>query len=157
MVKIETNHPKLIKPISPLFHLNLTQVIHQDYEFKFKLKNVINNEYKLFEFNKLDRPLLFVFFDILSYEAINKIKEFKEYEKELMNDSNQNFLLIPIMNVFVQEKENLSEQKKYLESINITEDCYILTQPLNSSFIHINTANKFKFYKIIRIRLCNSI
>ena len=137
LVKIETNHPKLIKPISPLFHLNLTQVIHQDYEFKFKLKNVINNEYKLFEFNKLDKPLLFVFFDILSYEAINKIKEFKEYEKELMNDSNQNFLLIPIMNVFVQEKENLSEQKKYLESINITEDCYILTQPLNSSFIKL--------------------
>ena len=137
LVKIETNHPKLIKPISPLFHLNLTQVIHQDYEFKFKLKNVINNEYKLFEFNKLDKPLLFVFFDILSYEAINKIKEFKEYEKELMNDSNQNFLFIPIMNVFVQEKENLSEQKKYLESINITEDCYILTQPLNSSFIKL--------------------
>ena len=137
LVKIETNHPKLIKPISPLFHLNLTQVIHQDYEFKFKLKNVINNEYKLFEFNKLDKPLLFVFFDILSYEAINKIKEFKEYEKELMNDSNQNFLFIPIMNVFVQEKEDLSEQKKYLESINITEDCYILTQPLNSSFIKL--------------------
>ena len=54
-----------------------------------------------------------------------------------MNDSNQNFLFIPIMNVFVQEKENLSEQKKYLESINITEDCYILTQPLNSSFIKL--------------------
>ena len=137
LVKIETNHPKLIKPISPLFHLNLTQVIHQDYEFKFKLKNVINNEYKMFEFNKLDRPILFIFFDILSLEAINKIKEFKEYEKELLNDSNQNFLLIPIMNVFVQEKENLSEQKKYLESINITEDCYILTQPINSNFIKL--------------------
>ena len=41
------------------------------------------------------------------------------------------------MNVFVQEKEDLSEQKKYLESINITEDCYILTQPLNSSFIKL--------------------
>ena len=54
-----------------------------------------------------------------------------------MNDSNQNFLLIPIMNVFVQEKEDLSEQKKYLESINITDDCYILTQPLNSSFIKL--------------------
>ena len=137
LVKIETNHPKLIKPISPLFHLNLTQVIHQDYEFKFKLKNVINNEYKIFEFNKLDRPLLFVFFDILSLESINKIKEFKEYEKELLNDNNQNFLLIPIMNVFVQEKENLSEQKKYLESINITEDCYILIQQINSNFIKL--------------------
>ena len=110
LVKIETNHPKLIKPISPLFHLNLTQVIHQDYEFNFKLKNVIKNEYKLFEFNQLDKPILFIFFDILSLEAINKIKEFKEYEKELLNDNNQNFLLIPIMNVFVQEKDNLSEQ-----------------------------------------------
>ena len=79
LVKIETNHPKLIKPISPLFHLNLTQVIHQDYEFNFKLKNVIKNEYKLFEFNQLDKPILFIFFDILSLEAINKIKEFKEY------------------------------------------------------------------------------
>ena len=62
LVKIETNHPKLIKPISPLFHLNLTQVIHQDYEFKFKLKNVINNEYKIFEFNKLDKTFAFCFF-----------------------------------------------------------------------------------------------
>ena len=137
LVKIETKNPKLIKPVSPLFHLNLTQVIHQDYEFKFKLKNVITNEYKMFEFNQLDRPILFIFFDILSLEAINKIKEFKEYEKELLNDNNQNFLLIPIMNVFVQEKEDLSEQKKFLESINIKEDCYILTQPKNSSFIKL--------------------
>ena len=38
LVKIETKHPKLIKPISPLFHLNLTQVIHQNYNFNFKLK-----------------------------------------------------------------------------------------------------------------------
>ena len=83
LVKIQTNHPKLIKPISPLFHLNLSQVIHTDYEFKFELKNVIKNEFKLFEFNKLDKPILFVFFDILSLEAINKIKEFKEYEKEI--------------------------------------------------------------------------
>ena len=137
LVKIETNHPKLIKPISPLFHLNLSQVIHMDYEFKFELKNVIKNEFELFEFNQLDKPILFVFFDILSLESINKIKEFKEYEKELINDKNQNFILIPIMNIFVQEKEDLSEQKKYLESINITEDCYILTQPKNSSFIKL--------------------
>ena len=94
LVKIETKNPKLIKPVSPLFHLNLTQVIHQDYEFKFKLKNVITNEYKMFEFNQLDRPLFFIFFDILSLAAINKIKEFKEYEKELINDNNQNFMLI---------------------------------------------------------------
>ncbi len=47
LVEIETNHPKLIKPISPLFHLNLSQVIHMDYEFKFELKNVIKNEFKL--------------------------------------------------------------------------------------------------------------
>ena len=137
LVEIETNHPKLIKPISPLFHLNLSQVIHMDYEFKFELKNVIKNEFKLFEFNKLDKPILFIFFDILSLEAINKIKEFKEYESELLNDNNQNFLLIPIMNVFVQEKEDLSDQKKFLESINIKEDCYILTQPKNSSFIKL--------------------
>ena len=137
LVEIETNHPKLIKPISPLFHLNLSQVIHMDYEFKFELKNVIKNEFKLFEFNKLDKPILFIFFDILSLEAINKIKEFKEYESELINDNNQNFLLIPIMNVFVQEKEDLSDQKKFLESINIKEDCYILTQPKNSSFIKL--------------------
>ena len=78
-----------------------------DYEFKFELKNVIKNEFKLFEFNKLDKPILFIFFDILSLEAINKIKEFKEYESELINDNNKNFLLIPIMNVFVQEKEDL--------------------------------------------------
>ena len=60
LVEIETNHPKLIKPISPLFHLNLSQVIHMDYEFKFELKNVIKNEFKLFEFNKLDKPILFI-------------------------------------------------------------------------------------------------
>ena len=137
LVKIETKHPKLIKPVSPLFHLNLTQVIHQNYNFNFKLKNVITNEYKLFNFNSLDRPLLFIFFDILSFEAVNKIKEFRQYEKEVNNDENKNFLLIPIMNVFVQEDESLDEQKKYLESINIKKECYILTQPTNSSFIKL--------------------
>ena len=137
LVKIETKHPKLIKPISPLFHLNLTQVIHQNYDFNFKLKNVITNKYKLFKFNKLDKPILFIFFDILSFEAVNKIKEFQDFEKEVLKDENKNFILIPIMNVFVKEKENLEEQKKYLESINITEDCYILTQPVNSSFIKL--------------------
>ena len=137
LVKIETKNPKLIKPVSPLFHLNLTQVIHQDYDFNFKLKNVITNKYKVFKFNSLDRPILFIFFDILSFESVNKIKEFKQYEKEIIKDENKNFLLIPIMNVFVQEKENLDEQKKYLESININEDCYILTQPLNSNFIKL--------------------
>ena len=137
LVQIETKNPKLIKPVSPLFHLNLTQVIHQDYDFNFKLKNVITNKYKHFEFNSLDRPILFIFFDILSFEAVNKIKEFKIYEKEIIKDENKNFLLIPIMNVFVQEKENLDEQKKYLESININDDCYILTQPLNSNFIKL--------------------
>ena len=137
LVQIETKNPKLIKPVSPLFHLNLTQVIHQDYDFNFKLKNVITNKYKLFEFNTLDRPILFIFFDILSFEAVSKIKEFKIYEKEVIKDENKNFLLIPIMNVFVQEKENLDEQKKYLESININDDCYILTQPLNSNFIKL--------------------
>ena len=137
LVKIETKHPKLIKPISPLFHLNLTQIIHKDYDFNFKLKNVITNKYKIFEFNTLDKPILFIFFDILSFESVNKIKEFKLYEKEVINDENKNFILIPIMNVFVQEKENLEEQKKYLESINITEDCYILTQAINSNFIKL--------------------
>ena len=44
LVEIETKHPKLIKPISPLFHLNLTQVIHQNYYFNFNLKNVITNK-----------------------------------------------------------------------------------------------------------------
>ena len=137
LVKIETKHPKLIKPISPLFHLNLTQVIHKDYNFNFKLKNVITNKYKNFQFNKLDKPILFIFFDILSFEAVNKIKEFKLYEKEIINDENKNFILIPIMNVFVKEKESIEEQKKYLESININEECYILTQPLNSNFIKL--------------------
>ena len=137
LVKIETKHPKLIKPISPLFHLNLTQVIHQDYDFNFKLKNVITNKYKTFKFNKLDKPILFIFFDILSFESVNKIKEFKIYEKEVINIENKNFILIPIMNVFVNDKENLDEQKKYLESINITDECYILTQVINSSFIKL--------------------
>ena len=137
LVKIETKHPKLIKPISPLFHLNLTQVIHQDYDFNFKLKNVITNKYKTFKFNKLDKPILFIFFDILSFESVNKIKEFKIYEKEVINIENKNFILIPIMNVFVKDKENLDEQKKYLESINITDECYILTQVVNSSFIKL--------------------
>ena len=137
LVKIETKHPKLIKPISPLFHLNLTQIIHKDYEFNFKLKNVITNKYKNFTFNTLDKPILFIFFDILSFESVNKIKEFKLFEKEVINDENRNFILIPIMNVFVQEKEDLEEQRKYLESININEDCYILTQPINSNFIKL--------------------
>ena len=137
LVKIETKHPKLIKPVSPLFHINLSQIIHGNYDFNFELKNVITNKYKKFEFNKIDRPILFIFFDILSLDAINKIKNFKEYEKKLDNDKNQRFLLIPIMNIFVQEDEDISEQKKYIESVDITENCYILTKPKNSNFIKL--------------------
>ena len=137
LVKIETKHPKLIKPVSPLFHINLSQIIHGNYDFNFELKNVITNKYKKFEFNKIDRPILFIFFDILSLDAINKIKNFKEYEKKLDNDKNQRFLLIPIMNIFVQEGEDISEQKKYIESVDITENCYILTKPKNSNFIKL--------------------
>ena len=137
LVKIETKHPKLIKPVSPLFHINLSQIIHGNYDFNFELKNVITNKYKKFEFNKIDRPILFIFFDILSLDAINKIKNFKEYEKKLDNDKNQSFLLIPIMNIFVQEGEDISEQKKYIESVDITENCYILTKPKNSNFIKL--------------------
>ena len=137
LVKIETKHPKLIKPISPLFHLNLSQIIHQNYNFNFKLKNILTDKYTTFEFNTLDKPLLIIFFDILSFDAINKIKEFQQLEKDLFSNENKNFLLLPIMNVYVKEKENISEQKKYLKSININDDCYILTQPLNDNFIKL--------------------
>ena len=137
LIKIETKHPKLIKPISPLFHLNLSQIIHQNYNFNFKLKNILTNKFTTFEFNTLDKPLLIIFFDILSLDAINKIKEFQKLEKELISNENKNFLLIPIMNVYVKEKENISDQKKYLESVNINDNCYILTQPINDNFIKL--------------------
>ena len=41
------------------------------------------------------------------------------------------------MNVFVQEDEDINEQKKYFESVDITENCYILTKPKNSNFIKL--------------------
>ena len=137
LIKIESKYPKLIKPISPFFHLNLSQVIHQDYNFNFKLKNILTNEYISFNFNTLDKPILFIFFDILSFESINKIKEIKKYEKEMEKNENKNFLLIPIMNIFVNEKDNLNAQKIYLKSIDINFDCFILVQDINSNFIKL--------------------
>ena len=128
---------KITNKISSIknFNLNLTQIIHGNYKFKIELRKLKNGNYDIFDFNKLDKPILIIFFDILSNKAIEKIKEVKKYNKEVKGKE-KDFLFFPILNIFFNEKDNLNSQKNFLEISNL-DDCYILTNPKNNSFIKL--------------------
>ena len=89
------NYKNKINPIST--QLNLTQTIYGSYDYSFELNNN-KNGIKEFEFNKLKKPLLFIFLDKnLSENIINKIKEIKNYELEKVEGKKFEFELILII------------------------------------------------------------
>ncbi len=128
---------KITNKISSIknFNLNLTQIIHGNYKFKIELRKLKNGNFDIFDFNKLDKPILIIFFDILSNKAIEKIKEVKKYNKEVKGKE-KDFLFFPILNIFFNENDNLNSQKNFLEISNL-DDCYILTNPKNKPFIKL--------------------
>ena len=128
---------KITNKISSIknFNLNLTQIIHGNYKFTIELRKLKSGNFDFFDFNKLDNPILIIFFDILSNKAIEKIKEVKKYKIEVKGKE-KDFLFFPILNIFFNEKDNLKSQKNFLEVSNL-DDCYILTNPKNNSFIKL--------------------
>ena len=64
-----------------------------------KLKSLCKNKYEIFDINKIkNKNFLLIFFDILSYNAINKIKEIKNY----IIKNNKNILFLHIINMFIK-------------------------------------------------------
>ena len=132
------------------FHINISQKIFSEYNFIIKLKSIKRNEYDKFEFNSLGVPILVIFFDIVSYPAIEKIKEIFEYKSHCEKD----FLFLPIMNVFAKETDDLATQKQFL-SMSQLDDCYILTHPVNSNYIKLFQLDTIESAKTVIIN-CNS-
>ena len=132
--KTKDNISNKISSIQP-FNLNITQVIHQNYKFKIELRSLKNGNFDVFDFNKLDKPILIIFFDILSNIAIEKIKEVKKYHNQ-NKGKEKDFLFFPILNVFFNDKDNLNSQANFLE-ISGLNDCYVLSNQKNNSYIKL--------------------
>ena len=103
LYETEMYYSNIIKPKSKNLLIKSTQKIHNKYNLVLKLKNIKTNQSKNFDFNNLNKPLLIIFFDVLSEKALDKIKEFKIKEIELSDNENKNFILLPIINIFVDK------------------------------------------------------
>ena len=135
-----------------------TQKIHNKYNLNLKLKNLGTNQSETFDFNDLDKPLLIIFFDFKEEKALDKILEFKKKEKELEENEEKNFLLLPIINIFVDQYESVSSSKRLrkmfdlLKSLNEEDkDYYVLIKNVNDHFTHLFELEKMKQSKCIFI------
>ena len=139
-----------------------TQKIHNNYNLILRLKNIKTNQSKNFDFNNLDKPLIIIFFNILSEKALNKIKEFKIKEIELFEQENKNFILLPIINIFVDQYENVCNNKKYKQILEIIKenntningednDYFVLIKSINDHFTQLFELEKMKHNKCIII------
>ena len=160
LYETELYYSNIIKPNSPNLQIKSTQKIHNNYKLNLKLKNIKTNQSKTFDFNNLDKPLLIIFFNILSEKAVNKIREFKLKELELINQESKNFILLPIINIFVDQYENVCNNKKYkrfLEIINENnisqedDNYYVLIKTINDHFTQLFQIDKMKQSKCIVI------
>ena len=123
-----------------------TQKIHNKYNLNLKLKNLGTNQSETFDFNDLDKPLLIIFFDFKEEKALNKILEFKKK------------VLLPIINIFVDQYESVSSSKRLrkmfdlLKSLNGEDkDYYVLIKNVNDHFTHLFELEKMNQSKCIFI------
>ena len=159
LYQTELYYSNVVKPNSPNLQIKSTQKIHNKYNLSLKLKNIKTNLSKTFDFNNLDKPLLIIFFDILSEKALNKIKEFKKNELELINQETKNFLLLPIVNIFVDQYENVCNNKKYKKifdivkenSISQEDDYFVLIKNINEHFTQLFQLDQMKQSKCVII------
>ena len=135
-----------------------TQKIHNKYNLNLRLKNIRTNQSETFDFNNLDKPLLIIFFDIKEEKVLNKIIEFKLKEKELEKQEDKNFLLLPIMNIFVDQYESVASSKKLRKILEIIKDInendinfFVLIKNINDHFTHLFEIEKMKHSKCICI------
>ena len=117
--------------LSNISFLNVTQVLENNYNFSFKLKNAITNSAKIFNFNEYDRTLLFILFHLDSPGSIKKIKEIKKYENEVANNNDKKFELIAM----IRENSNQDFQEK-LKS-NDLDFCWLISENIDSNFIKL--------------------
>ena len=134
-----------------------TQRIHNKYNLSLKLKNIGTNQCEIFNFNELDKPLLIIFFNINEEKALNKIQQIKTKEKEFEEQKDKNFLLLPIINLFVDQYESIIS-KKYsyifdiLKTINKNDlNYYALLKDVNEHFTDLFDLEKMKQSKCIFI------
>ena len=162
LYETELYYANILKPKSPNLQIKSTQKIHNNYNLTLKLKNIKTNQSKSFDFNNLDKPLLIIFFNILSEKALIKIKEFKIKEIELFNQDDKNFILLPIINIFVDKYENVCNNKKYKQILEIIKanntningednDYFVLIKNINDHFTHLFELEKMKQSKCIII------
>ena len=135
-----------------------TQKIHNKYNLSLKLKNLGTNQSETFNFNEMDKPLLIIFFNIKEEKAINKIQEIKLKEIELEEEEEKNFLLLPIINIFVDQYESVSSSKKYKQIFDIlksfnedNDDYFVLIKNVNEHFTNLFGLEKMKQSKCIFI------
>ena len=135
-----------------------TQKIHNKYNLNLRLKNIRTNQSETFDFNNLDKPLLIIFFNIKEQKVLNKIIEFKLKEKELAEQKDKNFLLLPIINVFVDQYESTTSSKKLRNILEIIKDInendiniFVLIKNVNDHFTHLFELEKMKQSKCICI------
>ena len=162
LYETELYYSNIIKTQSPNLQIKSTQKIHNNYNLTLKLKNIKTNKCKSFDFNNLDKPLLIIFFNILSENALLKIKEFKTKEIELFNQEDKNFILLPIINIFVDQYENVCNSKKYKYILDIVkenntningeeDDYFFLIKNINDHFTQLFQLGKMKQSKCIII------
>ena len=112
------------EPALPSFHINLTQKIKNNYNFVFKLTNIITNEEEEFVFNNIKVPLLFILLNHDFSSSIKKIKEITKFEKD------KTFKLFLIIKK--KEVHNVIDSLK----MNNLNDCFIYPES-NSGLIKI--------------------
>ena len=162
LYETEMYYSNIMKSKSKNIQVKSTQKIHNNYNLNLKLKNIKTNQSKNFNFNNLDKPLLIIFFDILSEEALEKINEFKMKEIELFDKENKNFILLPILNIFVDQYENVSTNKKYKQILEIIKnnntnmkgednEYFVLIKNINDHFTQLFELEKMKKSKCIII------
>ena len=127
--------------LSNISHLNVTQVIENNYNFSFCLKSVKTDDIKIFNFNKYDRTLLFILFNLNSLGSINKIKEIKKYEIEVANNDDKKFELIAMIRE--NSYQDIQEKLK-LHDLNF---CWFISEKKDSNFIKL-----FGFDEVINSR-----
>ena len=94
---LKENYPKkqiTIKPLNYKLYLDLTQVIENNYNFIFILKNALSGELETFDFNEMKNSILFIIFDIFSsIDIIQKIQVLKNTKKKLKKKKKKKILI----------------------------------------------------------------
>ena len=106
------------------------------FSFILELKKISDNTYIKFDLSTRDKVYLVFFYDIISSEAINKIKDI--YYNYLSLKKSNNIVFLPVINSIISEEENLEQYNNFLKISQLdTIDNYILTKQKNLNLIRV--------------------